>query len=442
MVTGKKALIIGAKKSGIAVARLLKNKGFTPFVSEIDDSNEIKEGTEKLKKLGIEYETGMHTVDKFNESDFIVLSPGVNINHLKGLILKDKPVYSEIEIAFRFLKNKFIAVTGSNGKTTTTALIAHLLNTVGINSKAVGNIGEPLSNHTEFDGILSVEISSFQLEHIEKFKPHTAVILNMTPDHLDRYQNIDEYFGYKSRIFENMDSGNFLIYNYDCSVTKLYSEKSNCKKQSFSIKSAITTAFYKNEHIFIGTEKLINKTEISIPGIHNIYNSMASILACLSVNANISKAKEGLKNFKGIPHRLEYLGMSNGVKYYNDSKSTNVDSLKYALMSFNNPVNLIAGGKDKMVDISTLNNLIESKVKNLILIGESAERFKKEWQGLTSGIYIVRSMDEAVKTARRTSEAGEIVLLSPACSSFDMYDNFEERGNHFKELVNKICFLH
>ena len=443
---GKNPVIIGAKKSGIAAAVLLKRNGYNPYVTEIDDSDEIKNNVQKLKKLNIDYEIGLHDIGKLSRADFLVLSPGVNFNDLKKLVPENIKVYSEVEIAFRFLKNRFISITGSNGKTTTTALTAHLLRSTGIPSKAVGNIGDPLSNYTEFEGILSVEISSFQLEHITKFKPFAAVILNMTPDHLDRYENLDDYYGFKARIFENMDSENFLIYNADCPVTSEYIRSAECRKLSFSAQSDKTTAYYKEDHIFIKTEKenikVINKDKIPILGLHNIYNCMAALLSGSVSGGNILKMAEGLKSFSGIPHRLEYVCMANGVKYYNDSKSTNIDSLKYALLAFDIPVTLIAGGKDKMIDISGLNNIIKTRVKNLVLIGQAAQRFKTEWEGLTSTVFTCQSMEEAVQAAKRIAIPGEVILLSPACSSFDMYNNFEERGDFFKEIVKKVCSLH
>ncbi|MFC1726590.1 UDP-N-acetylmuramoyl-L-alanine--D-glutamate ligase [candidate division KSB1 bacterium] len=441
---GKNAVVIGAKKSGIAAAKLLKKKGYTPFVTEINDSVEIKENVQELEKLNIDYETGFHTIDKFCEADFVVLSPGVQIENFKNMMPENIPILSEIELAFRFLKHKFIAITGSNGKTTTTALTAHILNSAGIKSKAVGNIGDPLSNYADFDGTLVVEISSFQLEHIEKFKPFTAVILNMTPDHLDRYESLDDYYASKARIFENMDEGDNLIYNADCSKTSIYIRSANCRKLTFSVQSDKTNAFLKDEHIFIkghdGSLKIISKNEISILGIHNIYNSMAALVSGLTVGGKIRELAEGLKDFPGIPHRLEYLGIANGVKYYNDSKSTNVDSLKFALLSFNTPVTLIAGGKDKMVDVTVLNPLIKYKVKNLVLIGQAAERFKKEFELYAGIVHMASSMEDAVFASKRMAMAGEVVLLSPACSSFDMYNNFEERGDDFRNLVKKICF--
>ena len=441
---GKNAVVIGAKKSGIAAAKLLRKKGYTPFVTEINDSDEIRENVQELKQLNIDYETGFHTIDKFCEADFIVLSPGVPVENFKNMIPENIPIYSEVELAFRFLKNKFIAVTGSNGKTTTTALTAHLLNRAGINSKAVGNIGDPLSNYTDFNGILVVEISSFQLEHIEKFKPFTAILLNMTPDHLDRYQTLEDYYGYKARIFENMDQSNNLIYNSDCATTSNYIKSAVCKKIPFSIRTSDTKMFIKDDIIYAkgreGDLKILHKEEISILGMHNIYNSMAAFLAGCTVGGKVKEMTEGLKDFAGIPHRLEYLGMANGVKYYNDSKSTNVDSLKFALLSFNVPVTLIAGGKDKMVDVSVLNPLIKYKVKNLVLIGQAAERFKKEFALYAGMVHMASSMEEAVFVCKRMSMPGEVVLLSPACSSFDMYNNFEERGDDFRNLVKRICF--
>ncbi len=456
-VQHKKFSILGAAKSGIAVAKLLKSQGAEVFVSEKQSGENLGETKAELERLGVRYEFGGHS-DQVLNADILVVSPGVpsDVPVVKKAKERGGKVFSELEVASWFCKAPIVAVTGSNGKTTTTTLLGRMFydaQTGPFRSKkkyvVAGNIGDAFSNYVlELDQTSTaiVEVSSFQLDHIEKFHPKIAIILNITPDHLDRYErSLEKYVAAKCRIFENQTIGDFLIYNFDDEVTKAQVHKlakSKVHTLPFSVREKFSEgAFVENGKLMTAfngkCQEIIAADQISIRGTHNIYNSMVATLAAQLTGIPVASIRATLKNFKGVEHRLEFVREVNGVKYVNDSKATNVHSVWYALLSFEEPIIALIGGRDKGNDYSMLFDVVKKKVKAIVAIGESAEKVEHEFHGKTKVIK-AHSMEEAVKLASTLANSGDVVLLSPACASFDWFKNFEHRGEVFKELVNKL----
>ncbi|HQJ74962.1 MAG TPA: UDP-N-acetylmuramoyl-L-alanine--D-glutamate ligase [Bacteroidota bacterium] len=442
----RKISILGAAKSGVSVAKLIKSKGGIPFVSDSGDENKLKEYLQELEREKIDFEIGKHS-EKVFDADFLVISPGVPMNNpvVSKFLENGKEVYSEIEIAFWFNKAKLIGITGSNGKTTTTTLLYRMFCDNKYKSFVAGNIGYPLSDYvlsSSEDSFGVLELSSFQLDNIKYFKPYISIIMNITPDHLDRYVTFENYINSKGRIFLNQDMNDYLIYNEDDEIVRNLIQSAKCKKLSFSIKGRVKEGIFVEDGVIkvIYNEKeteIIDSNKISIKGKHNLYNSMAASLAGFISGIKVEEIVNTLMNFEGVEHRLEFVKEINGVKFYNDSKATNVDSVWYALDSFVEPINLIAGGKDKGNDYSSISELVEKKVKNLIVIGIGAKKLFDYFKEKTNVVF-ADTMEDAVKKAYELAKPGEIVLLSPACASFDMFNNYEHRGQVFKQCVYNL----
>jgi UDP-N-acetylmuramoylalanine--D-glutamate ligase len=358
-------------------------------------------------------------------------------------------VVSEVEVASWFCLAQIIAITGSNGKTTTTTLTGRMFADAGRKHVVAGNIGQAFSsvvNLLDATSTAVLEVSSFQLDHIDTFHPKVSVLLNITPDHLDRYSgSFDAYKESKGRVFLNQTKTDYLIYCYDDPQTKdlVFSKAiSFVNALPFGVKRGFESgAFVRDGNIFTCIEgkeqEIINTKEISIKGVHNLYNSMAATLASQVMGVNVASLRATLKNFKGVEHRLEFVREVNGVRYINDSKATNVDSVSYALKAYENPIVLLLGGRDKGNDYAALNEEVKKHVKTIIAIGESAEKVEKAFETLTN-IERATSMKQALEIAHRISVAGYIVLLSPACASFDWFENYEHRGRVFKECVHQL----
>ncbi len=448
-IEGKRVTVIGGARSGLAVAKLLKKIGADVFISDMKKPEEIKYvkfTPEDLKSAGIKYEFGEHS-EKVYDCDFMVISPGVPSNApvvLKAVELGIK-VWSEIEVASWFCKAPIIAVTGTNGKTTTTSLIGHIFRTAGFKVIVAGNIGAPFSDFVldaDEKSFVVLEVSSFQLDHIESFRPKVAVLLNITPDHLDRYDSFGDYIFSKFRIFKNQKEDDFAVYNYDDEIVQPYVESLNVIKLPFSVKERLSCGgFVEDGYITLSFKnkkgRILKMGDLKIRGIHNVYNSLAAALAARAMEVKDEIIRESLQSFEGVEHRLEFVREINGVKFINDSKATNVNSLWYALESFDEPIILIAGGRDKGNDYSKVYDLVKRKVKLIIAIGESKSKIYNEFKNLTSVIE-VDSMEEAVKKAYERAMPGDVVLLSPACASFDMFRDYEHRGEVFKKLVNEL----
>jgi UDP-N-acetylmuramoylalanine--D-glutamate ligase len=446
-IAGKRISVIGAVRSGVGAAKLVKKLGGQPFVSDSADQLNLKGSLQVLNENEIKYETGNHS-DEVYKCDLMVVSPGVPSDAPVVLNARSEKikVISEIELASEFCKGKIIAVTGTNGKTTTTALCGHIFNTCGYKTYTAGNIGLAFSeialnvNENEF---VALEVSSFQLDMIENFKPETAMILNITPDHLNRYQNkMENYIASKLRIYKNQDKDDYLILNKDDEILNENITHYKSRSFYFSLKENLNNGCYrfKDQIIFNRDSRLefaFPVNEMQIRGDHNAANAMAVITAAKISGFNNEKIKEGLRTFKGVEHRLELVKEIGGVKYINDSKATNVDSVWYALQSFSEPVFLILGGQDKGNDYGKIRDLVEKGVKKIYAIGSSAEKIFNYFHSFVK-VELKVTLEDAVLTASKEAASGDVVLLSPACASFDMFDNYEHRGRVFKEAVNKL----
>ncbi len=441
-VKGKKVTILGAARSGLAAARLLKNKGAQVFVSDLAQAAQKKDAVQFLEQVGIAHEFGVHS-DRVFEADFCVLSPGIPVKSqvVQQMLKRGIPVYSEIEVASWFFKGRLIAVTGSNGKTTTTTLIGEMLKRKYPKAVVAGNIGQAFSDFVEQSEAQAwgvVEVSSFQLETIDRFHPQQVVLLNFAPNHLDRYDSYQDYMDAKWRVTKNLQNDDRLVYNAaDAQIVKRLSEL-HCQKSGFHIEGdQRAECYFKNNTIYLKGEPFVTVQEVALRGLHNYMNIMAAILAAHYAGVEEHDIKEVLKNFSGVEHRLEFVRELNGVRFVNDSKATTVESLYFALQSFEQPIVLIAGGKDKGSDFTKLNETIRERVKALVLIGAAAEKMQAAWQGLKP-IYREETLQKAVERAYQLAQPGEVVLLSPACASFDMFQDFEDRGRQFKQIVNRL----
>ena len=446
----KKTVILGAGESGVGSAILAQKEGFQVFVS---DKGKIQEKYKNvLNKYKIDWEELTHTFSKIEEAEEVIKSPGIpdNIELIQKLKEKNIPIISEIEFAGRYTTAKKICITGSNGKTTTTTMIYEMLKNAGVNVAVAGNIGESFARQVaekDFDYFV-IELSSFQLDGMYEFKADMAILMNITPDHLDRYEyNFQNYIDSKMRIVQNMDRNGIFIYWNEDEVINKEIEKRNLNGENspklfpFSDeKSFENGAFLQEENIvikYINTEFSMLKKDLALKGKHNTYNSMAAAATGLSEGISKKIIRESMSRFLGVPHRLENVLKIRDVQYINDSKSTNVNSAWYALESIKTPIVWIAGGVDKGNDYNMLHDLVEEKVKLLICMGIDNKKLNAEFKDRTE-IINVKSMQKALDAAYYYAEKGDTVLLSPACASFDLFKNYEDRGDKFKEGVRNL----
>jgi UDP-N-acetylmuramoylalanine--D-glutamate ligase len=443
----KKISIIGAVRSGIGAAKLVKKLKGIPFVSDASDNVKLRESVKVLDEYKINYELGSHS-ERIYSCDLMVVSPGVPLNSevLKKARAQKIKMISELELAAMVCKGKMVAITGTNGKTTTTSLCGHVFNTCGANTYVAGNIGLAFSEialDVKPNQYAAVEVSSFQLDLIDKFKPKVAVILNITPDHLNRYDDdLQKYVQSKLRIFENQDESDYLILNRDNDLLNKSILKYKSKGFYFSLSSASPDGCYisNGNIVFMSNNKeefRCTLSDINLRGEHNYSNAMAVINAAKIFGFDNAKIIEGLKSFQGVEHRLEFVREIDGVKYINDSKATNVDSVWYALRSFEQPIYLILGGQDKGNDYNQIKDLVLDKVKKIYAIGSSAEKVFNFFHHHIK-VEIKPSLEEVVLSANSEARNNDLVLLSPACASFDMFNDYEHRGKVFKEAVNKL----
>ncbi|MDI6727482.1 MAG: UDP-N-acetylmuramoyl-L-alanine--D-glutamate ligase [Thermodesulfovibrionales bacterium] len=482
-VKGKKVTIVGLARSGVGAANLLSKLG--AFVTVTDKKN-IGELETFLKKLNpdIKLQLGNHPAELFENTDIIIVSPGVplNITPLKTASEKGIKIIGELELAYQIVHSSsliahrnnefsamshepsFLAVTGTNGKSTTTALLYEMVKNSGFNAIVGGNIGnaltEEISNFkfqiSNFDYIVA-EVSSFQLEAIDTFRPKGAAILNITPDHLDRYHSMSDYIDAKCRIFLNQRSGDFLVLNADDPATEEIEKIGNRQWAIgnrpeifyFSRKKEVKGAFYKDGLIRFNIPEVeahglspiaycLDPSTFKIRGVHNIENAMAASLMTLLSGCSADTVISTLKIFPGLEHRLEFVREIDGVKFINDSKGTNVGAVIKSLESFSEPVVLIAGGRDKDSDFTILRPLIKEKVKSLVLIGEARDKIKKAVGDVAGHVFMEDDFKAAVIKAKQAASPGDVVLLSPACASFDMFRDFEDRGRQFKKVVMEL----
>ncbi len=430
-IKGKKQLVIGMGKSGMAAAKLLKRQGGNPFVTEKGRGEKLQNHLEELTQLGIDFEIGGHDFSSWNTFDIIVVSPGIDTRNLPILDELNVPVISEVELAWHFLEGQIIGITGSNGKSTTTALIGEIFKKDGRETYVAGNIGDPVSDiadKTKKEDITVLELSSFQLERIRDFSVDVAVLLNLAPDHLDRYHNVEEYYRAKMNIFNNAGKA---VINRELSPQI---DKPIIWFGMFPFEE--DGVFCKDGNIWLnfGDEKrmLISCEHIAIPGPHNVANAMAAAAAAKTLGVRDESIVSALKSFKGLAHRIEFVSSISGVRFYNDSKSTNSDSLQVALRSFTEDVILIAGGYDKHTGFDGL--FVPDNIRHAVLIGQTKEELATLFDGRFE---YADSLSDALNKAIAKARDGDVVLLSPGCASYDMFDNFEQRGEIFKELVKK-----
>ncbi|KLI23614.1 UDP-N-acetylmuramoylalanine--D-glutamate ligase [Brachyspira hyodysenteriae] len=447
-------LILGATvRSGVSIANILYdiNRAFNTNIkyalSDSKTEEELKDSIEALKDKDVKLFFGNQDISILDNITLIIISPGIphTIPIVEEAKRRNIKIIGEIEFAYNFLPNRnYIAVTGTDGKTTTVTLVHDIIKSYK-KARLLGNVGNTFSKEIETieeDEDVILELSSFQLETVEKFHAHIAAVLNIAEDHLDRYKDIEDYFNTKKNITINQNKNDFLILNYDNIYTNIwYNElNGNCKMKllTFSLKSKFATIYYneEDEYIYYENEKLFSIANRKVIGKHNIANILAAVLICLKDDIPVEYIEKAVNNFKGIEHRVELVATINGVKYVNDSKATSMNSVMSALKSFDKDIILIMGGRNKNIDFTHLNNIINARVKKLILIGEAAEALS-EMLHFENKI-IVRDLTDAFNYASAISINGDTVLLSPGCTSFDMFKNYEERGKYFKSLVYEL----
>ena len=442
-----KLVVLGGGESGVGTAILGKQKGFEVFLS---DAGSIKEHYKNvLNEQGIEWEENKHSVERILEADVVMKSPGIpdKVQIVKDLLVKGIRVISEIEFAFPYANNISIGITGSNGKTTTTLLTHHVLKQAGLDIGIAGNIGDSyaLQIAENPDRAYVLELSSFQLDGIENYKPHIAIITNLSPDHLDRYNyEYQNYIDAKFRITMNQTEEDYLIYDADDVEIQKWLKNNKTKAQlvPFSLTQVLEQGAYLKDNNIIAMIKEENVTiptnEIAIEGKHNVKNAMAATLVAQMMRVRKQTIRESLSNFDGVPHRLEKVNRVNKVLYINDSKATNVNATYFALESVNAPTIWIVGGVDKGNDYDELMSFVNEKVKAIICLGLDNEKIKQAFSSVVDVMLETASMKDAVSLASKMAEQGDTVLLSPCCASFDLFKSYEDRGDQFKEEVNKL----
>jgi len=449
-IRSRAVTVIGAGRSGMGAARLLNDAGAKVFLTEQGPAKASQ--TDELAAMGIAFEFGGHT-GRARAADFFVISPGVpsTIDLVKFAHRTGRAVYSEIEVASWFCPAPIVAVTGSNGKTTTSSLLGYIFKKAGRKTMVAGNVGLAFSNcvsEVDPDDVVVLEVSSFQLDHIDTFRPHVAVLLNITPDHLDRYeQDFERYAQSKLRICENLQDQDVLVYNMDDEVTRCrvaeIVERRAVRTLGFSLnKESDQGAFVKGGALVLRInqceEVLMQVEHLSLRGQHNLSNSLAAAVAARVMEVRSDVVRESLATFEGVPHRLEFVRELDGIRYVNDSKATNVNSVWYALESIDEPIVLIVGGRDKGNDYGPLRPLVRRKVRAVVAIGESADKVIAELGDEVLQKAKASTMEEALRLSRIFAHSNDVVLLSPACASFDMFQNYEDRGDTFKRLVASL----
>jgi UDP-N-acetylmuramoylalanine--D-glutamate ligase len=443
----KRVLVVGLGKSGVASALFLKGRGARVTVSDTKSPEELREEIPLLLDHGIAVETGGHGERTFRGQDLIVVSPGVPVDAapLVQARAAGEPVIGEIELAAQNLPGPIVAITGSNGKTTTTTLAGEILSVGGLRVAVGGNIGTPaisLVEQAKGDTVAVLEVSSFQLETIQTFRPKVAVILNITPDHLDRHRTFQTYVDAKARIFENQQPTDFAALNEDDPTCRTLGDRTRAQVVWFSRKKEVSNGAYVSDgRIFfrdpLGTREIMLVSEIPLKGAHNVENVLAGVCAGVLMGCAPAKIREAVRNFKAVEHRLEYVATIKGVEYFNDSKATNVDATIKALESFPGNIHLILGGKDKGSDYTILNDLLRERVKRVYTIGAAAEKIETHIKRAAEIVH-AETLENAIRRAAAVAQAGDIVLLAPACASFDQFQSYNHRGKVFKEVVGSL----
>ncbi len=449
-LNGKRVLVVGLARTGLVTALFSAAYGATVTATDDRSEAELGETAKRLRDAGVVIELGGMRPESFLEQDLIVVSPGVpaNLAVLEAARKKEIPVWSEIELAWRYLRGKLVAITGSNGKTTTTSLVAHILKTANIPTHVGGNIGTPLLSFVERSSDTDVtvaEVSSFQLETVDAFRPEIGVLLNLTPDHLDRHATFEDYAAAKMRMFENQLERDWAVLNADDpEITKRTPAKPHLCW--FSRKKRVAVgAFLLNDDILFRNEgfevELAKRSHIALRGEHNLENVLAACAASYLAGATPAAIASGVKTFKAVEHRLEFVAEIGGVSFFNDSKATNVDAAVKAIEAFPGKLRVILGGKDKGSPYTPLAPLLKERARQILLIGAAAGKIAEELAEIGTIVPIERAdtLDRAVHLAYASAEAGDTVLLAPACSSFDQFENYEQRGQIFKQIVQQLA---
>ena len=433
-----KAAVLGLGTSGEAAAKLLRREGADVTVFDSAQAAQLKERAQKLEALGIKTLLGSDAERGTVNFDLTVLSPGIDpqVELVQNFVRQKAEFTGELELAFRFCDKPVIAITGTNGKTTTTQLVELMLRRAGVRTIACGNIGMPfceaIERQNELD-VFTVEVSSFQLETISTFRPHVAVWLNFTPDHLDRYRDLQEYRDAKLRIFERQQGSDFALVNARDQLSGL-----KAKTITFNAYPGAADFSVSGRSLLFRGEPVLDMNSTHLSGVHNAENLMAALGVAYALNIPWEKAALGLSEYRLLPHRCERVGEVDGVVFVNDSKATNLDALAKALESQSRPVILIAGGKDKGFPFDSITELVERKVKHAVLIGEMAERIEQSWSPVVRCTQ-ARNLAAAIDAARRNAISGDTVLFSPGTSSFDMFKNYADRGNQFRQRVEELA---
>ena len=450
-IKDKKVLLVGLAKTGVSTIKKLDKLGASIVVTDIKPKEKLEDILSQLNGLNnVEYILGSHPED-ISDIDLTIVSPGVPLDlpFIEKLKESNVKIIGEVELAYTLSNNPiFVGITGTNGKTTTTSLVGEIFKEANRDTYIVGNIGNPVIDtvdYTDKNSVLVTELSSFQLESIDTFRPKVSSILNITEDHLNRHHTMENYINAKARIFENQEKSDFSILNYDDSIVRSLNKNNNASILYFSRQEKIDQGVYldENNNIVISIDgkqiTVLNRNELSLPGDHNLENAMAAILMTYVVGVDLEVIKHVLTTFKGVEHRLEFVTNKNGIMFVNDSKGTNPDSTIKAIGSYERPIILIAGGMDKHSDFTDMMKCATKNVKELVLLGETADKIEASArkEGLEN-ITKVKNMEEAVKKAYELAEDGDVVLLSPGCASWDMYPNFEARGLDFKENIYKL----
>ncbi len=445
---GKKVLVVGLGKSGLAAALFLRRRGAQVTVSDVRSAEALAKDIPALLDAGIMVEAGGHGLLTFRRQDLIVVSPGVPLDTPELAQVKSfgLPVIGELELAARFLKGKMLAITGSNGKTTTTALLGEILEAAGLPTLVGGNIGVPvvaLIDDSTDETWSVLEVSSFQLESTELFRPAIAVILNITPDHLDRHGSFENYALAKERIFAAQTAEDCLVLNADNPPTAAAAARSAAKVYWFSVEHPVEQGAWLQHGSVVyrpaadaPIENIMLLSKIPLKGAHNVENVLAAVCAARLAGAPAEAIAKAIEDFRAVEHRLEYVATLNGVEFYNDSKATNVDATAKAISAFPPGIHLILGGKDKGSDYTQLNQLLRERVNAVYTIGSAAAKIEAHLRGVIT-IHSCGTLEKAVNAAATAARPGEVVLLAPACSSFDQFESYEHRGRVFKELVNE-----
>jgi UDP-N-acetylmuramoylalanine--D-glutamate ligase len=450
-LSNKRVLVVGLGKSGVASALFLKAHGARVTVSDTKSGDELRNEIPVLLDHGITVETGGHGERTFRGQDLIVVSPGVPVDapllaHARSV---GEAVIGEIELAAQFLPGSIVAITGSNGKTTTTTLTGEILTAGGLLTLVGGNIGTPaisLAERAKPQSVAVLEVSSFQLETIQTFRPKVAVVLNVTPDHLDRHRTFEAYVDAKARIFENQRGDDFAVLNEDDPTCVAMAARTRAQVFWFSRQKEVKQgAWVRDGNILFrdgtGLQKKAQReimlvSEIPLKGAHNLENVLAAVCAGALMGCAPEKIRQAVRDFKAVEHRLEFVATIRGVDYYNDSKATNVDATIKALESFPANIHLILGGKDKGSDYSVLNELLRQRVKRVYTIGAAAAKIESQIKNIE--VVHAETLENALRKANAVAEAGDVVLLAPACASFDQFKNYEQRGQVFKEIVRGL----